>query len=1383
MARNGGRCTAASTPIGSGEGLREQGGGRAALQAPIPDQHRAEDTLLAYQVPADTFSDADGDALTYAATLADGSALPAWLHFDAATRTFSGTPPQDFNGTIAVKVAASDGSATASDNFDLVIDPVNDAPAVTSPATASVAENSPTGTIVYQATATDADGDAVSWSLGGADAGLLSIDANGAIRLISAADYETRASYSFSVIASDAGSSSPKPVTLNVTNVIETPVIAETGAANDTIGLAQAIDRATLVTTANPNLVDDDLPSATITGNISASGDRDFFSITLQAGEQLILDVDGTTNGLDSLLALYRFSGALIGTEDDLVSADPGSGMQFGHNTDSQIVFRAATSGTYYFSIGSYADATTGGYQLHVSIGPPTTLDQRIAEDIEALDSGTSWNHLNLTYGFPTVPSQYPDSFTEPDNGFARFTATQQVATRSLLQFVANVTAITFTENTAAPGNADIRYAMSNEPDVAYAYYPTNGGPSSTGGTAWFNHFNFNAPVRGGYAWMGILHETGHTLGLKHGHEFPLAIGADRDSVEYTVMTYRSYPGQDLSVPSYTNETWGYPQTLMMYDIAALQQLYGANFTFNSGDSVYSWSPVTGEMSIDGVGQGAPGNGASGANRVFLTIWDGGGNDTYDLSSYGAGQTNGATIDLRPGEWTTMSQAQLANLGQGHFARGNVANALLYLGDARSLIENAIGSQLGDTIIANQAANRLTGNGGADTFKWVTSADVGTGALADTIMDFARGSDRLDLSNIDAKPGTLTKDGFSFLGTAAFSHVAGEVRYDVVGGSAHVFADLDGNGVADMEIVVTNVTTFTRADFLLSLPPAVAHEIDDAHGTEDAGPFSFQIPADAFADPEGDALSYVATLANGDPLPSWVSFDAATRTFSASPPHDFFGNFSVKVTVSDQDSSVSDTFELFVHGVNDAPVLTATGSASSFTEGSNGPGTPVIVDPGLTLIDVDDVNMINATVGMSFGGPGDVLTFVNNDAALYGDIHQTNPAGGGGVQLSSSGAATLAQWQNALRSITYSNSSDDPGSFDRVVSFIVTDGAAFSNTVTKTVHIQPVNDSPRGTDATVTIAEDQAVVLSRADFGYSDPENYGFIQIVFTGATGGTLFYDADGAGGNAPVAVATFPASFSVSELDVGHLTFRPAANLSGAGAASISFQVQDSGGTDNGGHDTDPTPNTITYNVTAVNDAPLVDLNGAGAGTGGALAYTENAPLTAIAPGAVVGDPDTANYRDGHLLVQMSQGVNGQDVLAIINQGTGPGQIGYSNGVITYEGIKIGDLLPSSTANFPVLDIRFTNADVSLAALQALVRAARARSPRPRSRRWSGRSVIRTGRTRRRRRRTRSSSSSPSRAPAASPPARWRRSPSPPSTTRESRLRIRRRPTKRIR
>jgi serralysin len=71
------------------------------------------------------------------------------------------------------------------------------------------------------------------------------------------------------------------------------------------------------------------------------------------------------------------------------------------------------------------------------------------------------------------------------------------------------------------------------------------------------------------------------------------------------------------------NETWGYAQSLMMYDIAALQHLYGADYTTNAGNTVYRWNPSTGQESINGIGQGAPGG-----NRIFMTIWDGGGSDT-----------------------------------------------------------------------------------------------------------------------------------------------------------------------------------------------------------------------------------------------------------------------------------------------------------------------------------------------------------------------------------------------------------------------------------------------------------------------------------------------------------------------------------------------------------------------------------------------------------------------------------------------------------------------------------------------------------------------------------------------------------------------------------
>ena len=73
------------------------------------------------------------------------------------------------------------------------------------------------------------------------------------------------------------------------------------------------------------------------------------------------------------------------------------------------------------------------------------------------------------------------------------------------------------------------------------------------------------------------------------------------DSLEYTVMSYRSYTG--ATSVGLTNATWSFPQTLMMYDIAALQYMYGANYNTNSGDTVYKWNPTTGQETINGVAQ------------------------------------------------------------------------------------------------------------------------------------------------------------------------------------------------------------------------------------------------------------------------------------------------------------------------------------------------------------------------------------------------------------------------------------------------------------------------------------------------------------------------------------------------------------------------------------------------------------------------------------------------------------------------------------------------------------------------------------------------------------------------------------------------------------
>ncbi|WP_299752847.1 putative Ig domain-containing protein [uncultured Tateyamaria sp.] len=72
----------------------------------LPNQFSAEDEAVSFALPANAFTDLDGDVLTLSATLLGGAALPGWLVFDAVAGSFSGTPPQDFNGMINVTVTA-----------------------------------------------------------------------------------------------------------------------------------------------------------------------------------------------------------------------------------------------------------------------------------------------------------------------------------------------------------------------------------------------------------------------------------------------------------------------------------------------------------------------------------------------------------------------------------------------------------------------------------------------------------------------------------------------------------------------------------------------------------------------------------------------------------------------------------------------------------------------------------------------------------------------------------------------------------------------------------------------------------------------------------------------------------------------------------------------------------------------------------------------------------------------------------------------------------------------------------------------------------------------------------------------------------------------------
>ena len=103
--------------------LHTQSNHAPALDIPLMDQVATEDTAFSFTVPVDAFSDVDaGDILSFTATRADGLALPGWLAFDAATRTFSGMPATADAGTLRVRVTATDtANASAVDEFQLTV--------------------------------------------------------------------------------------------------------------------------------------------------------------------------------------------------------------------------------------------------------------------------------------------------------------------------------------------------------------------------------------------------------------------------------------------------------------------------------------------------------------------------------------------------------------------------------------------------------------------------------------------------------------------------------------------------------------------------------------------------------------------------------------------------------------------------------------------------------------------------------------------------------------------------------------------------------------------------------------------------------------------------------------------------------------------------------------------------------------------------------------------------------------------------------------------------------------------------------------------------------------------------------------------------------------
>jgi autotransporter-associated beta strand protein len=151
-----------------------------------------------------------------------------------------------------------------------------------------------------------------------------------------------------------------------------------------------------------------------------------------------------------------------------------------------------------------------------------------------------------------------------------------------------------------------------------------------------------------------------------------------------------------------------------------------------------------------------------------------------------------------------------------------------------------------------------------------------------------------------------------------------------------------------------------------------------------------------------------------------------------------------------------------ISAVNSAPVVTTSTGVTAFTEGNNVASIPVIIDSGITVSDLDNATLASATVGLTanFQAAEDVLAFTN-DGSTMGNISASFDNSTGVLTLTSTGAtATLAEWELALATVTYTNSSETPSEATREISFVVNDGVDASVVSTKSISVTAVNDIP-----------------------------------------------------------------------------------------------------------------------------------------------------------------------------------------------------------------------------------------------------------------------------------------------------------------------------------
>ncbi|EAT58714.1 Ig-like domain-containing protein [Chlorobium ferrooxidans] len=415
------------------------------------------------------------------------------------------------------------------------------------------------------------------------------------------------------------------------------------------------------------------------------------------------------------------------------------------------------------------------------SLSGLTTLDALLSTELQKWSAGSN-SSVSLSYSFPWTTNstpvwqaEYSDMLEQEASEHFGLTAAQIAEVNHALQTWADVALLNFTEVADDPDSVgDFRLAFSSAVDGywGWCYFPDSTWASA--GDVWINPLfaTGSSWTSGSFNYYSLIHETGHGLGLKHPGNYSegsssteIYFPASLDYRNYSVMSYNDFQTWffDTSLQEYIAVV---PETPMVYDIEAIQYLYGTNNNYRTGNTTYTFDPAT---------------------PFYKSIWDSGGTDTIDISNF----STDCTIDLTPGSYSTLHYINTGTRSDLYDGSNNLGIAF---GVTLEMVNGGSGN---DTIKGNRAGNSLYGGSGNDTV---------TGGAGDDILNGGDGTDKAVYSG-NFSDYSISYDGATDTYTITDKSADRDGSDRVSGFEQFQFAD-----AVKADILVPTVTQFSPAD-------------------------------------------------------------------------------------------------------------------------------------------------------------------------------------------------------------------------------------------------------------------------------------------------------------------------------------------------------------------------------------------------------------------------------------------------------------------------------------------------------------------------------------------------------------------------------------------